>query len=60
MFPDPSAESSADWARFSKSVDGFTLTVDKNESSADRTATLTISDPDGKAEPVELTLKQKK
>ena len=57
---DPSAESSADWARFSKSVDGLSLTVDKNESGADRTATLTISDPDGKAEPVELTLKQKK
>ena len=57
---DPSAESSADWARFSKSVDGLSLTVDKNDSGADRTATLTISDPDGKAEPVELTLKQKK
>lgn len=57
---EPSAESSADWARFSKSVDGLSLTVDKNDSGADRTATLTISDPDGKAEPVELTLKQKK
>lgn len=57
---EPSAESSADWARFSKSVDGLSLTVDKNESGADRQATLTISDPDGKAEPVELTLKQKK
>ncbi len=57
---EPSAESSADWARFEKSVDGLSLTVDKNESGADRTATLTISDPDGKAEPVELTLKQKK
>ena len=57
---EPSAESSADWARFDKAVDGLSLTVDKNESGADRTATLTISDPDGKAEPVELTLKQKK
>ena len=57
---EPSTESSADWARFSKSVDGLSLTVDKNESGADRQATLTISDPDGKAEPVELTLKQKK
>ncbi|MBR6820564.1 MAG: hypothetical protein IKM71_08915, partial [Bacteroidaceae bacterium] len=42
------------------SVDGLSLTVDKNDSGADRQATLTISDPDGKAEPVELTLKQKK
>lgn len=57
---EPSTESSADWARFDKAVDGLSLTVDKNESGEERTATLTISDPDGKAEPVELTLKQKK
>lgn len=56
----PKAESSADWAKFEPSVDGFTLTVEKNESGADREATLTISDTNGKAEPVELTLKQKK
>lgn len=56
----PSATSSADWASFEESVDGFTLIVKKNDSGEDRTATLTISDPNGKAETVEMTLKQKK
>lgn len=56
----PTASSSADWAEFEESVDGFSLKVSKNDTGADRTATLTISDPNGKAEPVELTLKQKK
>ncbi len=56
----PTATSSADWAVITESVDGFTLTVDQNDSGADRTATLTFSDPSGKATPVELSLKQKK
>lgn len=56
----PTATSSAEWASIAQSVDGFTLTVEKNESGEDRTATLTISDPSGKATPVELSLKQKK
>lgn len=56
----PEATSSEDWATFEPSVDGFTLFVEKNESGEDRTTTLTISDPDGKAGSVEMTLKQKK
>lgn len=56
----PTAISSADWARLTRSADGFTLNVEKNESGADRTATLTFSDPSGKATSIELSLKQKK
>ncbi len=56
----PAKESSAEWASLEKSVDGFTLKVDQNDSGEDRTATLTFSDPGGKATPVVLTLKQKK
>lgn len=57
----PQATSSDEsWARFTPSVDGYTLEVDENDSGEDREATLTFSDLDGKASPVELTLKQKK
>lgn len=47
------------WARFTPSVDGFTLEVDENDSGENRSATLIISDPNGKAQSIELTLKQK-
>lgn len=54
------ASSSADWISCVESVGGFTLTLAQNTTETAREATVTFSDLNGKAEPVVMTITQKK
>lgn len=51
---------SEEWITYAKSVGGFTLIVAKNETTAAREAIVTFADPNGKAEPIVMTIVQKK
>ncbi len=54
------ANSSAEWIGCVESVDGFTLNVTQNTTEGTREATVTISDVNGKAAPIVMTITQKK